>query len=284
MRRAVLVGSLAVATAALAKPPEKPPETPAVPRWGDWVGEYQGKLAWSSCTAEGEGSATLAFDATDGQVAIDLTPAGGSLEPITLSEDNGGWSGVDGDVSVKLARPKPDLLDLAIDLDSGCQVRGSLKRASTGIASCDRLAGWARIEQRCTKLMKPALENPSRLAHQRATWLAAKGETRGKLAAQCEARAQKVEVELVDVGCAPNPDPAIGMRAADCTALRVSASKLSRCRNLPADVELALEHEATGLVSAAQSADSAVLHEVEAECRALRARIVAASQQSGCIP
>jgi hypothetical protein len=277
MRRAVLVGSLAVATAALAKPAE-------LPRWGDWVGEYTGKLAWTSCTAEGEGSATLAFDASDGEVAIDLTPAGASLEAITLAEDNGGWSGQHGDVAVHLARPKPDTLDLAIDLDSGCQVRGTLKRASTGIAPCDRLAGWARIEQRCTKLTKPALEQPSRLAHQRATWIAAKGDARVKLAAQCDARAQKVELELIDAGCAPNPDPAIGMRGADCTALRVSASKLARCRNLPPDVEAALEQEASGLVSAAQSADSAVLHEVESECRALRARIVAASQQSGCIP
>ncbi|MBV8761349.1 MAG: hypothetical protein JO257_28890 [Deltaproteobacteria bacterium] len=280
MRRAVLVGSLAVTAVALAKPPE----THELPKWGDWVGEYTGKLAWSSCTAEGEGSATLAVDASDGQVAIDLTPAGGSLEPITLLEDNGAWIGQHGDVSVHLAHPRPDTLDLAIDLDSGCQVRSSLKRASTGIASCDRLAGWARIEQRCTKLTKPPLENQSRLAHQRATWLAAKGDARTKLAAQCDARAQKVELELVDAGCAPNPDPTIGLRAAECTALRVSASKLSRCRNLPPDVEIALEQEASGLVSAAQSADSAVLHEVETECRALRARIVAASQQSGCIP
>lgn len=277
MRRAAFVGTLVVAAAAVAKPAE-------TPRWGDWVGDYSGKLAWTSCTVEGAGSATLAFDAADGQVAIDLAPAGASLEPVTLLEDDTGWTGRNGDVAVHVARPKPDTVDLAVDLDSGCQVRGTLRRASTGIAACDRLAGWARIEQRCTKLTKPALEHLSRLAHQRATWLAAKGDTRGKLGAQCDARAQKVELELIDAGCAPNPDPAIGLRGGECAALRASASKLSRCRNLPPDVDAALEQEASGLVSAAQSADSAVLHEVEAECRALRARIVAASQQSGCIP
>jgi len=277
MRRAAFVGTLVVAAAAIAKPAE-------TPRWGDWVGDYTGKLAWTSCTAEGAGSATLAFDATDGQVAIDLAPAGASLEPVSLTEDDAGWTGRNGDVGVHLARPKADTVELAVDLDSGCQVRGTLRRASTGIAACDRLAGWARIEHRCTKLTKPPLEQPSRLAHQRATWLAAKGDARVKLAAQCDARAQKVELELIDAGCAPNPDPAIGLRGGECTALRVSANKLSRCRSLPPDVDAALEQEASGLVSAAQSADSAVLHEVEAECRALRARIVAASQQSGCIP
>jgi hypothetical protein len=279
MRRAAFVGTLVAAAAALAKP--APTDAP---RWGDWVGDYTGKLAWTSCMIEGQGSATLALDASDGQVAIDLGPAGASLEAMTLAEDDGGWTGKSGDVAVHVARPKPDTLDLAVDLDSGCQIRGTLRRASTGIAACDRLAGWARIEHRCTKLTKPALEQPSRLAHQRATWLAAKGDARTKLAAQCDARAQKVELELIDAGCAPNPDPAIGLRGGECTALRASASKLSRCRSVPPDVDAALEQEASGLVSAAQSADSAVLREVESECRALRARIVAASQQSGCIP
>jgi hypothetical protein len=42
-------------------------------------------------------------------------------------------------------------------------VHGTLRRPSTGIAACDRLAGWARVEARCTKLTKPALENVARL-------------------------------------------------------------------------------------------------------------------------
>lgn len=279
MRRAVLIGSLAVAAAALAKPAPS-----YAPRWGDWVGDYAGKLTWTSCTAPGAGSATLAFDAVDGQVAFDLGPAGGALEAMTVTEDNGGWSGQASDVTLHLTRPKPDTIDLAVDLDSGCQVRGSLKRASTGLAACDRLAGWARIEQRCTKLTKPALENPARLVRQRASWTAATGDARAKITAQCEARAQKVELELVDAGCAPNPDPAIGMRGAECQAMRAGAAKLARCRSLPVDVELALEHEAAGLVTATQSANDGALRELENECRALRARIVAASQQSGCIP
>jgi hypothetical protein len=270
---------MAVAAAALAKP--APTDAP---RWGDWVGDYTGKLTWTSCTAPGAGSATLAFDAVDGQVKFDLSPAGGALEAITIAEDNGGWSGQESDVALHLTRPKADAIDLAVDLDSGCQVRGTLKRASTGIAACDRLAGWARIEQRCTKLTKPALENRARLVRQRATWMAARGDARTKVSAQCDARAQKVELELIDAGCVPNPDPAIGLRGAECQAMRAGAAKLARCRNLPPDVDLALEHEAAGLVTATQSASEGELRELENQCRALRARIVAASQQSGCIP
>jgi len=263
MRRAVVAGSLAVAAAALATPAR-------TPGWGDWVGDYAGKLTWTSCAADGAGSATLPFEATDGTVTLDLTPAGGALETVALLEDNGGWSGQRDDVSVHLTRSKADGIDLAIDLESGCQVRGRLERTSTGIAACDRLAGWARIEARCTKLVRPALENEARLARQKKTWLAAKGAERDKLATQCDARAAKVESELVDAGCAPNPDPAIGMRGAECVALRASLTRLQRCHALPPDVEQLLVQDAANAVT-------------DDECKAARARIVSTSQQVGCI-
>lgn len=265
MRRAVVAGALAVTAAALAKP-----AAPTTPGWGDWVGDYSGKLAWTSCTADGEGSATLPLDATDGTVTIDLTPAGGALEGFTLVEDKVGWAAHEGDVTLHVARPKADTIELAIDLESGCQVRGTLKRPSTGIAACDRLAGWARIEAHCTKLVRPALENAARLVRQRKTWLSAKGAERDKLASQCDARAAKVESELVDAGCAPNPDPAIGMHGAECVALHASLTRLQRCHALPPDVEQLLVQDAASAVT-------------DAECKASRARIISTSKQVGCI-
>jgi hypothetical protein len=264
MRRAVLIGLSAITAGALAKPPPTPPT------WGDWVGDYTGKLTWTSCTVDGAGSATLALDATDGAVTLDLAPAGGALEGLALAEDNGTWTGKQNDVAVRVVRPKADAIDLAVVLDSGCEVHGILRRRSTGIQACDRLAGWARVEARCTKLTKPALENVARLVRQRKTWLAAKGAERDKLAAQCDARAQKVELELVDAGCAPSHDPAVGVRGTECQALRASLARLQRCRALPPDVEIMLEQQTQNAVT-------------DNECRALRAQIVATSQQVGCI-
>jgi hypothetical protein len=264
MRRALLIGLSAITAGALAKPAAPPPT------WGDWVGDYTGKLRWTGCTVDGAGSATLPLDATDGEVTLDLAPAGGALEGLSLAEDNGTWTGHKNDVTVRVARPKLDAIDLAVVLDSGCEVHGTLRRPSTGIASCDRLAGWARVEARCTKLVKPALENVARLVRQRKTWLAAKGAERDKLGAQCDARAQKVELELVDAGCAPSPDPSVGVRGMECQALRASLARLQRCRALPPDVEIMLEQETQNAVT-------------DNECRALRAKIVATSQQVGCI-
>jgi hypothetical protein len=254
------------------------------PSWADWVGDWQGKLKWTSCSAEGEERASLPLDAIDGTVALDLTPAGAALSSLPLGEDNGGWTGQQGDVTVRVRRPKPDTLELAVDLDSGCQVRGTLTRESVGIAACDRLSAWARVESHCTKLSRPPLEDAARLARQRAEWTKARGVARTKLVAQCTARATKVEQELIAAGCAPNPDPAIGMRGAECQALRVISARVQRCNTMPSDQRDAYAREVLVLLAAAQGADQASLPVVDAECRRTRHRLFAIAQQAGCPP
>jgi hypothetical protein len=225
MRKLPVAAILALASLAVADPA---PRT----SWADWVGDWEGKLKWTSCVSEGHPKAAISIDATDGALGIDLTAAGGALGKLSLVEDEaGGFSAQQGDVTVSVRRTKD--LELIVTLDSGCEVRGTLARKSVGIATCDRLAAWARIESQCKKLARPPLENPARLARQRAKWLEARGEARTKLASQCTSRAARVEAELVDVGCAPNPDPAIGLRGAECQALRGISARLSRCPAVP---------------------------------------------------
>jgi hypothetical protein len=202
---------------------------------------------------------------------------------MSLVEDNGGWTGQQGDVNVRLTRGKTEL-EVAVRLDSGCTVKGTLSRATTGIPACDRLSAWARIESQCGKLARPPLENPARLARQRRTWAKSNGEARAKLAEQCTARSAKVEAELVDAGCAPHPDPAIGMRGAECQALRGAGARLSRCSNVPFDLREALAREVVVLLAAAQGADKESLPVVDAECRRTREKLVTVAQQAGCPP
>jgi len=192
---------LACATGALARPAAS-----AAPTWADFVGDWEGKLKWTSCTTDGEPAATFAVDATNGAIAVDLSGAAPGLGPVALADDNGALVGKDADATVHLTRPpRADALELAIDLDSGCAARATLHRETVGIAACDRLAAWSQIESRCTKLKRPALENPARLARQRAKWRKAEGDDRTELAEQCEGRAAKVEAELAEAGCAPKP-------------------------------------------------------------------------------
>lgn len=279
MRRLVLLSSLAAASAALAKPATRP-----APTWADWIGDWGGKLSYASCSLEGADHASLPLEARDGSVSIDLSPAGSALPELTLVEDGDAWVGQQADVKVRVSRAKAGRLDVAVDLDSGCQIRGTLSRSSVGIAACDRLAAWARVESHCTKLSRPPLENAARLARQRAAWRKASGDERTKLAAQCTARSAKVEQELVDIGCAPNPDPAIGMRGAECQALRGISARIGRCGNLPSDQRDAYAREVLVLLAAAQGADKASLPVVDGECRRERDKLFAIAQQAGCPP
>ncbi|HEY5948988.1 MAG TPA: hypothetical protein VIV40_26030 [Kofleriaceae bacterium] len=282
MRRPVVLVILAAASGALATPAAQPSS------WADWVGDWDGKLKSTSCSLEVGERASFALDAIDGAVTVDLSPASSSLPQLSLVEDGDGWMGQQGDVTVRVKRIKPDKigdrLELAVDLDSGCQVRGTLTRGSVGIAACDRLAAWARIESHCTKLSRPPLENAARLARQRAEWRKARGDDRSKLAAQCSARSTKVEQQLIDTGCAPNADPAIGMRGAECQALRGIAGRLGRCGNLPSDQRDAYAREVLVLLAAAQGADKASLPVVDGECKRERDKLFAIAQQVGCPP
>jgi hypothetical protein len=279
MRRLSVAVMLAAATGALAQPTAAPPSS-----WADYVGDWQGKLRWTGCGGEGADRAAIAVDAVDGVMSIDLSAAGGALPKLTLVEEEaGGWGGQQGDVSVRVKRgPRTSALELAVDLDSGCEVRAILARSSVGIAACDRLAAWARIESQCTRLVRPPLENAARLARQRAQWTKATGDTRDRLATQCAARATKVETSLIDAGCAPSPDPAIGLRGAECQALQVAAGRIARCGNVPSDLRAALEREVVVLVAAAQGADKAALPVVEGECRRIRERLVTVGKHAGC--
>ncbi|MGE5187139.1 MAG: hypothetical protein ACM31C_34050 [Acidobacteriota bacterium] len=277
MRRRVTLLCLAMGAGAVAAPAAPPTTT-----WAEWVGDWQGKLRWTSCTTDGKPSALLPVDASDGAIAIDLGDAEAGLGALSLVEDNGGWIGQRGDVTVHLARPGADALELAVDFDSGCQIRGTLHRATSGLPACDRLAAWARIEAKCTKLARPPLENPARVAHQRESWLKARRDARAGIVAQCDARAVKVEEELVDAGCAPNPDPLLGLRGTECQALLHSTQRLARCASVPADFAAIIAQQAFALVGAAQRANDADLKVLEQQCRRTRERIVQTGHQAGC--
>jgi hypothetical protein len=228
--------------------------------WADWVGDHDAKLVWTNCTTPGAKTATIAVDAVDGALTIDLARAGGGLRALPLVEDDDAtWSAQQGDVSVTLKRAAGKL-DLRVELESGCRVTGQLVRPSTNVAACDRLVAWTRVEAQCTKLHDAPLENPAALA--KTKWKPGDAD-RGTT------RAAKLELSLVDAGCAPHPDPLIGVRAPECQALATAAAKLSRCGNVPPDLKSYLVTKSQGLAGAAQTADRATLPVVETECHGM---------------
>ncbi|MEJ7603063.1 MAG: hypothetical protein WKG01_34570 [Kofleriaceae bacterium] len=264
MRSIVIVAALSAGV--LAAPRPRPP-----PTWSDWVGNYEGKLVWRGCSAPGGRSATIALTATDGAMAIDLAPAG--LRMVSLVAEDTGWSAQQGDLMVTLARPGEHAVTLAVDLSSGCTLRAKLRRKSTQVATCDRLIGWARVEAACSKLADGPTEDLSKLVATR--WRA--GDR-----ASCGTRADRLERALVDAGCAPHPDPLVGVRAPGCLALQARAGKLDRCASVPPNVKAVIVQAAGALGAAAQSAEPAEVPTVERQCRDLNAELVAVGARFRC--
>jgi hypothetical protein len=271
----VPVLGLAVSARAVAAPDPPAPSAP----WADWVGDYSGALMWRGCSAPGAVSAALSLDAVDAVMSVDLGKLGGGLRAMSLAPDEGGWSARQGDVQVRIARGKPaapNALDLLVELDSGCTARGRLQRAGTGVPACDRLAGWSHIEARCGKLAQQGAHPLEDAA------LVAKTKWRAADAAQCTARAAKVERSLIDAGCAPHPDPAIGGRAPDCLRLADDTARVVRCKRLPPDLEAALAQTAHSLRAAAETAERATLGVVEQQCRDAKATLAAIATRFQC--
>lgn len=194
--------------------------------WTEWVGDYKGTLTWRACTTPGARSATLALDAIDGVLAIDLTRAAGGLRTMTLVEDERGTlSAKDGDVTLGIAREK-DALVLSVDLASGCSLRGRLVRVRDKVAACDRLVSLARIARTCTKVQLPATP-PLALK-----WKPAD-------APACRAKAEPLESALGDAGCMPVESAVLlGLQ---CRQVADEAAKLMRCPSLPPQVQALTE-------------------------------------------
>ncbi|MEO8707100.1 MAG: hypothetical protein ABI867_44145 [Kofleriaceae bacterium] len=265
MKRVLAV--LVVASAAHAAP------APHATSWADWVGTFEGTLAWRSCTTPGAKQVALAIDATDGVLAIDLAPASPGLRTLSLVSEAAGWSAQQGDVEVRITRPKAELVDLVIELDSGCMARGQLRRAATGVPACDQLTAWAKVEAHCSKLRDAPLEDAAKLVATK--WRAAD-------AGGCTKRAQKLELALIDVGCAPHPDPQIGTRARECLDLGAASAKLARCGGVPQQIKDLVAAQAQQFTAAAQTAERATLPYVEQQCRDVKATIASIATQFGC--
>ena len=248
------------------------------PSWADWVGDYTGALAWPGCSTPGERSATLALDAVDGALAIELTPAGGGLRSMSLVADGAAWIALEGDVRLRLTRAKPDAIALHVELGSDCVLRAVLRRRATKIAACDRLVAWTRIEAACTKRVAAPLEDPAALAKERATWRP----RRPAIAAQCTARAAKVEAALVEVGCAPDPLPPPAVRAPICARLVDAAQRFQQCALALPSVKSAALMEAASLLAGVGTADEAALPVLATQCRDAHARLAQIAAHSRC--
>lgn len=219
--------------------------------WADWVGDYTGKLAWTSCVSPGAKTATVALDAIDGALAIDLSRAGGGLRDLSLAEDPEAetLAAQQGDVTLAISRIRPGTIALAIDLASGCGIRATLTRKSSAVPACDRALALARIEKGCTKLTAPPIGLVVR------KWKPADAE-------RCTASAEAIATEVIDAGCLPVPDPVGTLIGAQCRQMVKEAEALKRCANAPPEYTQVADR----LIALARPAMAASRSVVDASC------------------
>ena len=222
-----------------------------VPTWADWVGDYTGKLAWTSCSSPGAKTATVAIEAVDGALTIDLAPAGGGLRDLSLAEDAEAdtLAAQQGDVTLAISRIRPGTIALAIDLASGCAIRGTLVRKASQVRACDHAVALARIEKACTKLAG----KPIGLVVKK--WKAAD-------AGRCTASAEAIATEMIDAGCLPVADPAGTLIGAACRQMVNEAQALERCANAPPEYTQVAER----LIALARPAMAGSKNIVDASC------------------
>jgi hypothetical protein len=242
--------------------------------WADWVGEYTGEFALF-CDDTGPAKRTVSIDVINGVFIVDLTSLGKGLPGVTATEqpatfvglDTGGepyLSGGDAKLVVMVHRARANAVKISLMSASGCDGEGTLVRASAKVAECDALIGWARIENKCTKIAT------------RSEDLAALHQITSKRTSrkQCAARAKKLENTLFAAGCAPDPDPPVV--GPQCKAMLLLAFPPTECRTkLHAIVMRALEAPRT-------AKDPAEKKRVEASCRVLRIELEAARHDAGC--
>ena len=253
----------------------------APPTWADVVGEYRGRLAWKGCNTPGAKQATVALDATDGALAIDLTPARGGLRAFSLVLDDdatSAWSGQDADVEVHVSRARANVLSLVVAIGDRCEVRGTLTRVTTSVEACDRVVAWSRIEQRCTKRTGPPLEDGKALVLERAVWTRL---PKGKAAMSCSARADTLATALIDAGCAPVDDPAALQPPPSCLRLRELTARVARCTSAPPQLVQLAQSLATLAVPVPDAPSRAIASETCDEALALLGQ---RARQARCAP
>ena len=239
--------------------------------WSDWVGDFRGALTWRQCSTTGEKTATISLDAVDGALRIDLAGAGAALRSYSLVQEDNAWTAQDGDVRVHVSKKK-QAIELAIDLDSGCSVRGSLARATTSVPACDGLVAWSRIEARCTKA-DTKLEDFAALSKMK--W-------KKSDSAKCTTRSEALALAMVSAGCAPHPDPNIGTRAIECRSLVDATQKLTRCGRVPREVAQYMSNIGNALDAASQTAEPSTLPYVEKQCKDVRIEVAAVAVRFQC--
>jgi hypothetical protein len=170
--------------------------------WADgkvetYVGTWSGKVTSKGCTSDATAKIELEVALTSGgglRSSGDVLEDGlGDLDwTIGKSGLSASRTGLTGSLAIKGNAAK-----LSVKTDGGCSIKGTLKRATSGIADCDRLLALATIASQCTAL--PSETRGKSLSDARGAWSGwqkLKGKKKTAQGAQCRADADALASQV----------------------------------------------------------------------------------------
>jgi len=166
-----------------------------------WVGSWTGKVTSKGCTDDGTKSVTLdvAVTSQDGLRSNgDLLEDG--LGDLDWAADGANLTGNREGLKASLTASKKGA-KLALTTDGGCKIKGTLVRATSGIADCDRLMALATTESQCPSMSSDT--RGAKLDTAKASWkvwLKLRGKKRTAQAKQCKVDADVIAGEIASCG------------------------------------------------------------------------------------
>jgi hypothetical protein len=250
--RALILLAMLAASAALADPAAAPPAVDPI----DVVGRYTATLRWTGCSAPGARAAELELRSVDRALELDLAPAQPGLGAVAVDGDGRRLAGGQADLAVTLAFGKRGVVAFTLALDAGCKARGTLRRASAKIDSCDRLAALARIEAGCAAIAAAdRREDVAAVDGELPAWARLRGARKRDAAAACTVRAAVLESALTDAACLALPADAAPIPVPACRDLASLIARLQRCPALPDDVRTQLRQVLVQIATTIEPAD-----------------------------
>ncbi len=228
--RTLLVAALACVGAAVAVAQTAPSQaTPAE----TWVGTWAGKVTWKECSVDSGANLSLPIESVAGALTSDGDLLLDGLGPLTWSTSGKTLVIARDGLDVALARGKKGAIKLTLKTAAGCVGKATLKRASSGMPSCDAVRALAQVKSTCGGVDEATRgDDLVEIDGAWKAWKKLKGKKKKAQAKQCTARLSGLRTEVAS--CAPT-GAAIALTGTYCEQMMKIYDALLVCAAIPQD-------------------------------------------------
>lgn len=266
---AVVMGFAAAGAIAQTAPASQPTLAEA------WVGTWTGKVTWKECSLETGAALTLPIQAlnstltSDGDLlyeglgAVIWSPSGANL---VVSREG---------VELSLAPAKKGAVKLRMTTQSGCLATATLKRATSGMPSCDAVRALATVKSTCDGLDEATRDDELEAVDGAwKGWKKLKGKKKKAQAKRCTAQLSGLRTDTAS--CAVVGGGAI-IAGGACGRMLAMYTAFANCSALPAEAR-------KSILDALPLLQQQVPNMDDATCQSLVDQMAPTMTSMGCAP